>query len=79
MKYLIALFGLSATLGFTSVAMPAVSEAQPAPGCGFVSQLPWSPCAKRPPVVGVTPGWTPVYGVPGTIGPNGYNPIRGNY
>jgi hypothetical protein len=45
----------------------------PAPGCGFVSALPWDPCSANPPVPGQF--WTPVDGIPGTMGPHGYTPI----
>ena len=31
---------------------------------------PWVP----PPVEGITPGWVPIDGIPGTWGPHGYTP-----
>ena len=66
----LALMFLSAALG----TLKAEAQPQPAPGCGYVSNLPWSPCYWNPPVPGRF--WTPVEGIPGTMGPSGYTPIQ---
>lgn len=55
---------------------PTVSP-DPNPGCPWVSYEWYSPCAISPPVPGITPGWLPIDGVPGTYGPHGYTPVRG--
>lgn len=50
----------------------------PPPGCGFTSQVPWSPCAEIPPWGHKYPGgydWTGKE--PGMWGPGGYTPKIG--
>lgn len=53
------------------------AEAQPYPGCPFKTGTTFSVCSDNPGVPGLTPGFTLVQGVPGTIGPDGiYTPVQ---
>lgn len=61
-----------------SIGLAIRSNAQtqtPNPGCGYIATVPWSPCAANPPVPGNF--WTPIDGIPGTMGPHGYTPKIG--
>ncbi|MCH9703136.1 MAG: hypothetical protein K0U76_17450 [Actinomycetia bacterium] len=55
----------------------AAAQAQPYPGCPFVTYTVYSVCSERPGVPGFTPGFTLTPGVPGTFGPQGnYTPVQ---
>lgn len=71
---------IGALFSIHKLATVEIVVAQPNPGCGFVSAVPWSPCySLNPPQPGVFPNWTVTDGIPGTWGPNGYSPIQGKY
>lgn len=64
-------------LAATFLASAPVAQADPYPGCPWVSGLPMSICAQNPPVPGLTPGFVMQDGVPGTWGPSGlYTPCQ---
>ena len=70
------LFGVMCFVAWVFMTGAKADTPTPAPGCGFVSALPWSPCATTPPIAGQG-NWTPIDGIPGTLGPHGYTPITG--
>lgn len=58
---------LVCTVGLVGwVAGIADAQAQPYPGCPFVTYTVYSVCSERPGVPGFTPGFTLTPGVPGT-------------
>lgn len=61
-----------------SIGSMADAQAQPYPGCPWVSGVPGNICSENPPVPGLTPGYNVNDHVPGTWGPSGiYTPIQG--
>ncbi|WP_133055619.1 hypothetical protein [Mycolicibacter engbaekii] len=80
MKFGIA--SATAAAGATAIWLAAAALAAPVgaeqghspPGCGFTSQLPWSPCAAVPPWGHRYPGGYDWSGKePGKWGPGGYH------
>lgn len=59
-----------------SIGVATHALADPAPPCGYYSNLPWSPCAKENPEAHYPGRYDPTGQTPGMMGPGGYVPIQ---
>lgn len=59
-----------------TLAAAPIASAQPNPACPYTTNIWYQPCSWNAPIPGLTQGWSPVDGIPGQYGPNGYTPIQ---